>query len=653
LNAATRVVSARAIAIGVACAALLCAFTPYNDFKVAATYIAGNQFPIGAIFVLFLLATVVNAVLRRVRPRTAFTQAELLTIWTLILVASGLPSSGMMRYFIPYIVAPHYYSDEKNNWESKIWNEAPDWLKIRDKAAADAFFTGYPRGQEHIPWGAWLQPLFFWSILALLFLLASFCVAGLLRRQWVENEKFAFPLVTLPILLAEEPRGRRLMGDLLYSPLLWLAAGLVSVLHTFKGLHLLYPSVPDITTYINLADYLTVRPWDQLGRTEIWFFPLVVGITYLLPAEVAFSIWFFYLFYKAEILLTAYFNWNMPAGLGSYGYTQFHALQAFGGAVGLTAWTLWAARAHLRDVWEKATGGPRAHRIDDSGEMLPYRALVIGVAVAYGGIGLWLYLVGVPILLIALALLILTIVLVVASWMICQAGMLYTQTAYGSLDVLAPTLGTAMLSIAPLYTVSRFEGMFVYDTREMLAPSLLNGTKAAEAAGLHVRSLFRAMALSVAIGLVVSAAASLWLPYYNGGANSLQNSWMYSTAPQKPLKFLGGAASVPYAGSWTNGLHIGAGFLGVLSLLLLRAHAGWGLHPIGFLVASVSAARTLWFSIFVGWVVKSLVQRYGGMKGYTSLLPFFLGLIVGDVLNAVVWIIIGYMTGTGYRILPG
>ncbi len=265
---------------------MLCAFTPYNDFKVAATYIAGNQFPIGAIFVLLVLATVVNAVLRRARPAAAFSQGELLTVWTLILVASGLPSSGMMRYFIPYMVAPHYYSDDENNWESKIWQDTPNWLKIQDQAAVEAFFRGYPRTVRSISPGAlWAGPLFFWSMLALLFSWPHSASPVCFGASGWRTRSSAFPLVTLPILLAEEPRSGRLMGDLLYSPLLWLAVGLTTAVHAFKGLHLLYPSVPDIATYVNVADYLTVRPWDQIGKTELWFFPLVIGITYLLPAD--------------------------------------------------------------------------------------------------------------------------------------------------------------------------------------------------------------------------------------------------------------------------------------------------------------------------------------------------------------------------------
>ncbi len=380
----TRAVTPRAVLIGLICAAFFCAVTPYNDFKIAATYIAGTQFPIGALFVEFFLVAVVNVILRRFAPQLAFTRGELLTVWTLILVASGLPSSGMMRYFIPHIVAPHYYSDATNNWEAKIWAQAPAWLKMQDADAAKAFFVGYPRGQEHVPWGAWAGPLFFWGILAILFLVATFSVTNLLRRQWVENEKFSFPLVTLPVLLAEEPTGKHLVNDLLRSPLMWVAFGLTTALHTTKGLHQLYPSIPDITTYYNLMEFLTVRPLNQIGPIDVRFYPLVIGLAYLLPAEVCFSLWFFHVFYKFEILMGAQYNWDMPGTLGAYGYKQFHSLQAFGGALALLAWTCWTARRHLRDFWERRPGGPRAGEIDDSREMMSYRATLIGLAVSYG-----------------------------------------------------------------------------------------------------------------------------------------------------------------------------------------------------------------------------------------------------------------------------
>jgi hypothetical protein len=651
--AAPRAVTARAVTIGLLCAVFFCAFTPYNDFAVAATYIAGTQFPIGALFVLVVLVGIVNVLLRKWRPRAAFSAGELLTIWTMMLVASGLPTSGMMRYFIPHIVAPHHFSNDVNSWEYRIWGAAPDWLKIEDKAAAEAFFMGYPRGQEHIPWEAWIGPLCFWGILAVLFVIASFCMASLLRRQWIENEKFAFPLVALPVLLAEEPEQGRLVNPLLRSPMLWLGILLPTILHTIKGLHVLYPVVPDIPTDFSIGALLTVPPYDQLGWFHAHFYPMVIGLTFLLSTEVAFSLWFFFLFYKAEILIAAIYNWETPGAVGGYSQKQFHSLQAFGGALGLLTWTAWTARRHLRDFWAKVSGGPGAAWVDDSREMLSYRSTFGGLVLSYGGIALWLYVAQVSVPLIALSLLMMTLTLVFISWVVCQAGMLFLQTPFSSIDVLAPTMSTARFDIAPLYTVYRFEGSFIYDTREMLIPSILNGAKTADAARFAPQPLLRAMALSVGIGMVVSAVASLWLPYYNGGALSQANNWSYNVATQMPLNFFGGAAVAPPAATWTNGLHIIAGFIGVLGLLLIRARFYFGLHPIGFLGASVHAVHMLWFSIFWGWLFKALILRYGGMKGYMLFLPFFLGLILGDVLNAVVWIVLGYMTQSGYNLMPG
>jgi hypothetical protein len=38
----------------------------------------------------------------------------------------------------------------------------------------------------------------------------------------------------------------------------------------------------------------------------------------------------------------------------------------------------------------------------------------------------------------------------------------------------------------------------------------------------------------------------------------------------------------------------------------------------------------LWLPIFVSWLAKVLILRYGGLRGYRRALPFFLGLILGE-----------------------
>ncbi|MBC8138770.1 MAG: hypothetical protein H8F28_23055 [Fibrella sp.] len=645
-------VTARAVVIGLIGAILLCAITPYNDYKIGATYLAGNQFPVGAVFALLLLAAPVNALLRWLSPVRAFSRAELLTIWTLMLVASGLPSSGMMRFFLPHIAAPGYFSNGVNNWEELVWGGLPEWLSLSDRAAAKAYFTGYPRGAEHIPWAAWVRPLLGWGAFAACFFVATFSLANLLRRQWIENEKFVFPLVTLPLLLAEDPTPGTPLPPILRHPLLWCAVAFTTGLHGLNGLHQLYPTIPAVQTAMYLDNFLTTPPWNQVGQIPLLFFPLVVGLSFLLPAEVAFSLWFFFLFYKAEILIGTVYNWDMPGSLGSPSERRFHALQGLGGAFGLMGWTLWAARRHLRDVWEKAVGGPRAAFIDDSGEMFSYRATVLGLVLSYTGMAIWLWLATVPGPLIALSLLLLTLSLVTISWVVTQAGTLYMIMPCMAIDAVGATVGTRHADPGAWYTVQRIECMFYRDTRELLLPEILSGAKAAEVSGTVPRSLLWAMVASVVLGVGVSLAASLWLPYFNGGAITLPNTWAFRTGPMRPIQMAGGLVTTPIPGDWGGMLQVVGGFIGVVALLLLRARTGFGLHPIGFIGVSTVSGKTLWFSILLGWFCKTILLRFAGMRGYRAALPFFAGLILGDVMNAILWTVIGGLTGVGYNFLP-
>src|SRR4029079_2483216 len=129
---------------------------------------------------------------------------------------------------------------------------------------------------------------------------------------------------------------------------------MTTALHTTKGLHILYPTIPEIRTFWDVESYLTVPPWDQIGWFPAILYPLMIGLTFLLSTEVAFSLWFFFLFYKFEIVLCSAYNWEMMGAAGGYSQKQFHSLQAFGGAVGLLLWTLWTARGHLSAFWDKA-----------------------------------------------------------------------------------------------------------------------------------------------------------------------------------------------------------------------------------------------------------------------------------------------------------
>ena len=50
-------------------------------------------------------------------------------------------------------------------------------------------------------------------------------------------------------------------------------------------------------------------------------------------------------------------------------------------------------------------------------------------------------------------------------------------------------------------------------------------------------------------------------------------------------------------------------------------------------------------SVFIAWLVKVIVLRYGGVSLYRRTQGVFLGMIAGQMLTMGLWLIIDYFTG--------
>jgi hypothetical protein len=68
-----------------------------------------------------------------------------------------------------------------------------------------------------------------------------------------------------------------------------------------------------------------------------------------------------------------------------------------------------------------------------------------------------------------------------------------------------------------------------------------------------------------------------------------------------------------------------------LFLAAMRSRfAGWPFHPAGYLVSGSFGLFRLWLPIFVSWLVKALLLRYGGLRAYRRALPLAYGLVLGE-----------------------
>jgi hypothetical protein len=80
-------------------------------------------------------------------------------------------------------------------------------------------------------------------------------------------------------------------------------------------------------------------------------------------------------------------------------------------------------------------------------------------------------------------------------------------------------------------------------------------------------------------------------------------------------------------------------------LLYLRRFLFWLPHPIGLVMLVSPQMAAYWFSIFLGWIAKSLVTKYGNKETYATVRCLFLGLIVGELLMVALAMLVSSRLG--------
>lgn len=643
-------VSLRAGVFGLVCVLVLCGLTPYNDNKIGATFIAGNHFPIGALLVLLLLSAVVGPLWRKLGKPGAPSRAGMIAVWAMVTLASGIPSSGLMRYLVPHIIAPRYYASPENAWERTVLPRIPGSLWIDDDNAARWFFEGLPGGRA-LPWGLWLEPMLAWTVFTLGMYAMFVGLSVLIRRQWVEHERFTFPLVQLPVEMVAPAEGRRSLNGFYRNRLLWAAIIVVTVVRTLCGLHKFWPAIPEVPLNFDLNPLLTERPWTYARWMRASIYPLVIGFSYILSGEVCLSLWLFFIFYKLQCVLGGALGLNMPGVTAGYGSYLFATHEEVGAAVALVLWCAYVARGHAANVWH---GLIRGGSMRDRDEPLSYRMAVAVFAAGLLTMFGWLVQVGVSPVVAALDLALALTAFVALTWMVNQAGLLFLQPTFAGSEVLVNLFGSRLFTLRSLLMTSLTEHIYFMDLREFLLPSLLNTHRITDDVSLNRRSMLLWGCGAIVASLLVSSWAAIRLPYLGGGGVSMTaNTWTYVHAPQIPFRWVAGLSSLPHAASQSMVLHFLGGGVGILGMLLLRTRATWfALHPVGFIIASGYPMSCLWFSIFLGWLFKVVITRYSGLEGYRKLRPLFMGLVLGDCLNGAAWIVVGLFTRVGYPILP-
>jgi hypothetical protein len=83
------------------------------------------------------------------------------------------------------------------------------------------------------------------------------------------------------------------------------------------------------------------------------------------------------------------------------------------------------------------------------------------------------------------------------------------------------------------------------------------------------------------------------------------------------------------------------GFIAVTTCAFMRLRfSWWPLHPLPLLFFNTWVMSRLFFSIFLGWAIKLAMVKIGGGKFFAESKPFFVGVIVGQIVVSIIFIFI-------------
>ena len=622
----------KAILCGTIAAVVTAVLVTQAEMVLSSVKIGYLQLPPVALGLL-LVVMEVSRLMRKVSGRFGLTRPEVLVIYIMMLVSAMVSSHGAAQKLVPMLVIPNYFANGNNLWDKLFGPYTPARLVPYDphgaagQAISELYYNKLPRGAA-LPWQAWITPLFTWGILIALILFAFLCLATLLRRPWVDHEKLSFPLAQLPIQMTGDTD-----SSLFQKPGLCLGALIPAVLYTINGIHQNIPVVPSIPVTFLLNDYLVSSPWNQIAYTPILISFAALGFFYLLPVDILFSIWFFFVLSRLAQVV------SVSSNVDPVTFATSLKFQTVGAYFALTGMFVWSSRQYWKDVWLAAIG---RKALDDTGELLPYRIAVWGLVGSVVLSAIWLCCMGMSLWLALFELCIcLFLIAPVMARSTAEAGLLMTETTFRPLDIYSIAAPPHTLGMGNLTLISFFDSMFLRDQRGLLLTGFLDALRISDTGKIPRRSLIAPLGIAVCVSLIVAVGLNSLLPYHIGALN--MDHWMEQEGPR--ALFVDAAAimngtSHPFSPWLTGGSALFG--LGATSLLFLMRSAfyWWPLHPLGYALIGTWSTTEFWFPCLVAWGLKLLTLRYGGPRMFAKATPFFLGLVIGEFGMAVLFVIL-------------
>ena len=575
-----------------------------------------------AVFTLFVVAAI-NGFVTWVAPRHALTAQEQLVIYIMVVMVSTIGGHTTMTFLIGTIAHPFRFATPENEWSGLFLHYIPRWF-TPSPDALDGYFEGASTlyTARHIR--GWLTPILVWSAFIAVIWFTLICINTLIRAQWTEREKLAYPIIQLPVQMTAGASFWR-------SRAMWAGFAVAGILELLAGLHHLFPKVPALRlTFYSISHLFTEKPWNSIGGISLSAYPFIIGLTFFVPLDISFSAWVFYFVGKAERIIR----------LGMLGTSKIYFDERGAGAwnaVGVLA--LWGMRHQLVQVGRRIAG--LSTPVDDSREPMRYRTAVIGIVVGLGFLALFSYQAGMSTW---------GIVGFMALYLAMGLGFSRVRAEFGPptheilwvdpARLLAVSFGPRRLGSANLTILSLYYWLNRLNVSHPM-PNQLEAFKIAERRGINNKHLVWVMMFATVVGTLACFWSYLHVMYRDGASSA---SGFIVGIGDETFERLGLWLSQPGGPDNKAVGSMQTGFLITLILYFLRhRYLWWPFHPIGYVMTSATygGLADFWFSVFIGWAIKFVIVGLFGLGVHRRAAPFFLGLVLGDYVATAGWSLVG------------
>ena len=620
----SRAIKKRAVLIGTVLITANSYWIAYVEMIWHTAHLTTVAMSVNVMFGIFVI-TMLNMWVRSFAPSAALTQRDLIVVYSMLAVGSAFSGHDCMPRLMGLIPYAFRFATPENDWEALLFHHLPEWLVVKHPKTVNDFYEGnvnfFTEGYVQY----WIVPILAWSAVIFLLMLIFLCLTSLIRKQWIENEKLAYPIIQIPLEITTNSRIFR-------SRLLWIGFGIAMGINLLNGLHFFFPILPEIPVRkYNFNMYFTQKPWDAMGSTPLRFHPYLIGFSFILPLDLAFSCTFFYLMKKVQLLF------GSATGVSKLQGYPFLGEQGAGALLALLAIACWHGRKHFAVVLSQAI---RPNRAMAKLEAISYRTTLITLALSLfllavfciqGGMSLWAFSVFIGIYL---------LIVVGLTRMRAELGPPIHAIGYLTPQyMMISLLGTRRLragNLTMLSLMNWLSGASYASFRTHPMPDQLEAFKLAERTGVRNRTMFIVLVIASLVGILSSLILYPYAIYREGVA---AGSEQIHAGGADTYNFLSSWLVNPKPMDWLATTVLGGTFAANLGIMFLRSRFVWcPLHPAGYVIGvAPGTTDVIWFPLLIAMVTKWVVLRNGGIKAYRRAIPFFIGLVLGEALMGCFW----------------